>query len=107
MAAELRAALKGQVSAGVFGWVVQALSEFGRVDDALRWINATPTEVAASGSYVFFRPGGALLRRDPRFMLVAKRAGLLDYWRSSGKWPDFCNDPQLPYDCKAEAGKHG
>jgi hypothetical protein len=30
---------------------------------------------------------------------------LLDYWRASGKWPDFCFEPDLPYDCKAEAAK--
>jgi hypothetical protein len=40
-------------------------------------------------------------------MQVAKRIGLVDYWRSSGKWPDFCQDPSVPYDCKAEAAKLG
>jgi hypothetical protein len=33
-------------------------------------------------------------------MLVAARLGLLQYWQSSGQWPDFCFDPDLPYDCK-------
>ena len=33
------------------------------------------------------------------------RIGLVDYWRTTGKWPDFCSDPSLPYDCKAEAAK--
>lgn len=28
-----------------------------------------------------------------------------DYWRKSGKWPDFCFRPDLPYDCKAEAAR--
>jgi len=36
---------------------------------------------------------------------LAARVGLVDYWRTSGHWPDFCFEPGLPYDCKAEAAK--
>ena len=42
-------------------------------------------------------------RADPRFMPLAKRLGLLDYWRSTGQWPDFCKAPDRPYDCAAAA----
>jgi hypothetical protein len=45
------------------------------------------------------------LRRDPRFMQLAVRYRLVDYWRSSGKWPDFCSDPGLPYNCRTEASR--
>jgi hypothetical protein len=45
----------------------------------------------------------APLRRDPRFLQLAARIGLVDYWRNSGKWPDFCSDPKLPYNCQAQA----
>ena len=34
-------------------------------------------------------PALARLRRDPRFLVVAERVGLLDYWRR-GRLPDFC-----------------
>jgi hypothetical protein len=54
---------------------------------------------------VLFRPVTNGARQDPRFLQVAKRLGLLDYWRSTGKWPDFCFAPDLPYECKAEAAK--
>lgn len=47
------------------------------------------------------------LWHDPRFMTVAKRLRLVDYWRTSGKWPDFCFGPGLPYDCEKEAAKLG
>jgi hypothetical protein len=30
------------------------------------------------------------LREDPRIVDVFERLGLLDYWRASGNWPDFC-----------------
>jgi hypothetical protein len=38
-------------------------------------------------------------------MPLMARLGLVDYWRASGHWPDFCSEPGLPYDCKAEATK--
>jgi len=39
-------------------------------------------------------------------MAIMKKWGSqFDYWRKSGKWPDFCFDPKLPYDCKVEAAK--
>jgi len=83
---------------GEFGW------EDYLYDQLLHWPNNQDLENVAD---VYFRPTLKNFRADPRFMQVAKRAGLLDYWRSSGKWPDFCSDPDLPYNCKAEAAKLG
>ena len=40
-------------------------------------------------------------------MPLAARFGLVDYWRTTGAWPDYCRDPDLPYDCKVEAAKLG
>ena len=54
---------------------------------------------------VLFRPAFREFRHDPRFLQVVKRTGVLAYWQQSGKWPDFCGDPDLPYDCKVEAAK--
>jgi hypothetical protein len=56
-------------------------------------------------SDVLFRSGMEDLRRNPAFMPFAARMGLVDYWRNSGKWPDFCTDIKLPYDCRAAATK--
>jgi hypothetical protein len=36
-------------------------------------------------------------------MKLGARIGLVDYWQSSGHWPDFCTDPKLLYDCRTEA----
>lgn len=106
MDAGLRPLYSRELNGSNFGWTVQALAEFERVDEVLALLARSPTDMVANSSYLFFRPGLAPLRRDPRFMAVAKRIGLVDYWRSSGKWPDFCSDVQLPYDCKAEAAKY-
>jgi hypothetical protein len=43
------------------------------------------------------------MRRDSRFMQLASHVGLADYRTKTGKWPDFCAEPGLPYDCHAAA----
>lgn len=51
-----------------------------------------------------FLPEMKAFRRDARFMPLAARLGLVDYWRKTGHWPDFCSEPDLPYDCALVAG---
>jgi DNA-binding winged helix-turn-helix (wHTH) protein/TolB-like protein len=46
-------------------------------------------------SRVLFRSDTQAVRADPRFIPIVERLGLLDHWRSTGKWPDFCTtEPQ-------------
>jgi len=86
----------------------QPYGELGREDDLYALIFRLPAREDLSPlASVVFRPSLRKFRHDPRFMIVAKRMGLVEYWRSSGKWPDFCFDPDQPYDCKAEAAKLG
>ncbi|MEO7240004.1 MAG: TIR domain-containing protein [Sphingomicrobium sp.] len=40
-------------------------------------------------------PAAAPLRRDPRYVQLVQRVGLLDYWRS-GRLPDFCRTNPEP-----------
>lgn len=88
------------------GFVTQAYGEFGRQDEMFRHILNWPRpKEFGLVTDVFFRPALKNLRHDRRFLEVARRASLLDYWRKSGEWPDFCGDPDLPYSCKAEAAK--
>ncbi len=85
----------------------QPYGELHRENDLYRLISQVPPDEDMSlFSEVAFRPSLHKFRQDPRFMIVAKRMGLVDYWTNSGKWPDFCfTDPDQPYDCKAEAAK--
>jgi TolB-like protein/DNA-binding winged helix-turn-helix (wHTH) protein/Tfp pilus assembly protein PilF len=53
---------------------------------------------------VLFRPALAGLRADPRVMQWFDAGTQLDYWMATGRWPDFCADPDLPYNCR-EAGQ--
>lgn len=92
-------------SAG-FGFATVAFAAFDQTEDFFKMLLSWPRpDDIAIISEVFFRPEFAEERRDPRFLRVAQRAGLLDYWRTSGNWPDFCFETDFPYDCKAEAGK--
>jgi len=42
--------------------------------------------------WFLFTPVTRDLRRDPGFIPLASRFGLIKYWRETGKWPDFCTD---------------
>jgi TolB-like protein len=86
-------------------WYASALaSRLGKVDEALDWLaRLDPNSLV--DSMQLFNPSLERVRRDPRFMALAARAGLIDYWRKTGTWPDFCADTAWPYDCRIEAGK--
>jgi len=85
---------------------VQALAAFGRTEELINFLlNQRQTQQRGGFTGVLFRPAFHDFWRDPRSIQVAARLGLVGYWQSSGQWPDFCTDPQLPYDCKKEAAK--
>lgn len=83
----------------------QALAEFGRKEELFNLLSIAPVAMVAGTSEVLFRPAFREIHRDPRFMQVAKRTGLLKYWRTTGRWPDFCSEPDLPYNCSAQAAR--
>jgi hypothetical protein len=85
--------------------LVQALATFDRTDELAGVLLSSDPRAAPGLILVFFRPPLTRLRRDQRFMSIAERYGLIDYWRDSGKWPDFCFEPRQPYDCKKEAAE--
>jgi hypothetical protein len=86
---------------------ITRLVMLGFVDDAFAVaqhnLRVVPGRADSPG--FLFAPETAALRRDPRFMTVASRFGLTDYWRRTGHWPDFCRESGVPYNCIAEAAK--
>jgi TolB-like protein/DNA-binding winged helix-turn-helix (wHTH) protein/tetratricopeptide (TPR) repeat protein len=52
-----------------------------------------------------FRRAFQSLREDPRVMAWFDVGTQLDHWLQTQRWPDFCRDPSLPYDCREEARK--
>jgi DNA-binding winged helix-turn-helix (wHTH) protein len=94
------------------GWVcLVAMTRFGRLDDAFRlaaigfpdhrsfappgadaWIVSRLPDTPPLS--LLFSPAMKPFRDDPRFWDVAVRTGLVNYWLTTGSWPDFCQ-PQL------------
>ncbi len=96
----------GTTTAKSINDLTQLLAQFGREDEAYDLIMGWQrTDQAGAMSGMLFRPTTKKFRSNPRFMRVADHLGLLAHWQKSGKWPDFCSEPDLPYDCKAEAAK--
>lgn len=89
-------------------WVyARALAEFDRHEQLVDFLLKSDPRLPYATTWVIFRPNFAALHRDPRFMVIAYRFGVSDFWRDTGIWPDFCARPDLPYDCKVEAAKLG
>jgi hypothetical protein len=88
--------------------LVQVLGTFDREEQIFPLLLGRPARpLAAALGEAMFRPYLRELWYNPRSMLIARQLRLTDYWRQSGKWPDFCFAPDLPYDCKAEVAKLG
>lgn len=97
---------RGMTTAKAINDLAQLLATFGREDEVYELIMGWQrTDQAGAMSGMLFRPTMRKFRSHPRFMRVAAHLGLLKHWQSSGKWPDFCSQPDLGYDCKAEAAK--
>jgi hypothetical protein len=106
-----RAALtRGRLSPDV---AINVFAINGDLDDAFAAAASylTPQRFAPPGATAMVDPSFLFtpllkeLRRDRRFMALAATAGLVEYWRNSGRWPDFCAEPDLAYDCKTEAAR--
>jgi hypothetical protein len=83
---------------------VGQLAFIGRLDDAFALAARDPGHMPApEEDWMSFRSYMAPFRADPRFMPLAYRQGLVDIWVKTGKWPDFCVEKTVPYDCEAEA----
>ena len=89
-------------------WRIQVLGQFAQVDELYRHLT-TPAalENISWATDIFFRAYMRPAIRDRRFMALAARLGLVEFWRDTGVWPDFCGDPTLTYSCKAEADRLG
>jgi tetratricopeptide (TPR) repeat protein len=83
-------------------WRVRMLAREGDIDGAFAEVRGPASTGPRSTTFLFY-PEMAAFQRDRRFMPLAKRLGLIDYWRASGRWPDFCAQRDLPYDCRAAA----
>jgi TolB-like protein/Flp pilus assembly protein TadD len=86
---------------------MRSLAMLGFVNDAFEVARRyQPVQLHGTDDPAYiFGPKMAAMRRDPRFMALANKWGLPQYWRATGKWPDFCADQSLSYNCQTEAAK--
>jgi hypothetical protein len=67
----------------------------------VKWIDyEVRLELAKNRDFTtfFFDPEMELVRNDSRFMSIGEPAGLATYWYESSQLPNFCDEPELPYD---------
>jgi tetratricopeptide (TPR) repeat protein len=82
-------------------FAVPQLAEFGDVDGAFRLAFAAPADIINVDPEFLWEPEALPLRRDPRFIALAAKFHVADFWTSTGLWPDFCSTPNWPYNCRA------
>jgi TolB-like protein len=74
---------------GYIDTTITALGDLQRWDAAATLLDRWgPSE--RSTIFTLFRAQWAPLRRTPQFWALMQREGLVQYWRESGHWPDFC-----------------
>ncbi len=86
-----------------YNFVFELLAVSGFHDDAMQ---LAKERIAADDFWfrgTLFRPVLAEFRSDPAVFQLFEMNGLQEYWLTSDEWPDFCEDPGLPYDCRSVA----
>lgn len=76
------------------------LADLKRWDDAAKVLEQWgPSE--RSTIFALFRAQWAPLRKTPQFWAIMEREGLVEFWKQSGQWPDFCVHEPV---CEAHKG---
>ena len=89
----------GQLTADT---VAPRLAQLGDVNGAFAVAFAAPPDVIAIDPEFMWEPEVLSLRRDPRFLALAAKFHVADFWAATGMWPDFCSTPNWPYNCRVE-----
>jgi tetratricopeptide (TPR) repeat protein len=82
---------------------LEILALLHRVDDAFAAADRIDVAHYDARTELLFTTVTQPLRADPRFMTLAARLGLVAVWQATDRWPDFCGDRSVPYDCRVEA----
>jgi hypothetical protein len=71
---------------------IMMMAELGGTEQAIAAANFALDHQQELQPQYLFTPITQNIRKDPRFVGLAARLGLIKYWRETGKWPDFCTD---------------
>jgi hypothetical protein len=80
-------------------FTAEALALTGRPQAALAVVSRLAERAGPGVLSQLYDPPFAEARRTPEFEALATRYGLVDYWRRSGRKPDFCTEPNPPSMC--------
>lgn len=80
-------------------WLARMLVGLGDVDHAYAVIEGHDWTIYRGSMIHLFYPDMAPFRADPRFWKLVEEIGLVDYWRSTRHWPDFCLTEDHPGFC--------
>lgn len=83
-------------------WRIRMFTQLGDLDRAFAEV-ATFGKGRGHHEIAFFYPDMAPFRNDARFWPLAAKMGLVNYWRETNRWPDFCREPDLPQPCRIGA----
>ena len=71
--------------------LVQWAAYFGDPDFALELYRSLPMSVQRPYIFIVWRRVFREVRKRPGFKDLLRDVGLVDYWRATGKWADFCH----------------
>jgi TolB-like protein len=71
-------------------WVALFADHFDDPDLALAALRRSYVDLGGTNIGMIWRPFRNPLRADPRFKDIVRDLGLVDYFRASGNWGDFC-----------------
>lgn len=71
---------------------IMMLAALGEPKQAIEAANLALDRQQEVQPQYLFAPIARNIRKDPGFVGLAARLGLIKYWRETGKWPDFCAD---------------
>lgn len=94
--AEQMAAKLATEDRGLLPLIIMWSSALGDLDTAFRLVRQFAPGYPLTGTTMFlFGPQTEGMRRDPRFFALAAQYRLAEFWRSTGRWPDFCSGARL------------
>jgi TolB-like protein len=71
-------------------YVAKYADHYGDKDLALVALRRAYVDWRSGAVHNLWRPYETNLRTDPRFKEIVRNIGLVDYWRSSSNWGDYC-----------------
>jgi hypothetical protein len=99
--------LKREVAAGQLDidFAAPLLAGLGDADGAFQMAFAYRGDPIKIDPAFLWQPESLPLRRDPRFIALAAKFHVAEFWKTTGLWPDFCSTPSWPYNCRTEVAR--